>query len=250
MSLYNMLFGMNPQADLLLAVIGLKKNDVERFRDAFKSEDGSEITIRTRTGGGNRKDYPNLEMRKRPEWTGSVDDDYDNTYCDDTFRVPEQWREDVRNLGDFRKGMRAEFAEYLAVMIGREPTESDAATAAYEAESAALRRTDHFMANGHTFVPNNDAAMIAALKIAENNDGKLRTAMGILPLVITVRRDFIEWPNALGDLKHELTRIKVDYEWKIDTAYWEHCQRRFAAAYPITMAKIAEDVRRHNEKAA
>lgn len=250
MSLYNMLFGMNPQADLLLAVIGLKKNDVERFRDAFKSEDGSEITIRTRTGGGNRKNYPNLAMRKRPEWTGSVDEDYDSTYCDDTFAVPEQWREDVRNLGDFRKGMRPEFAEHLAVTLAREPTESDAATAAYEAEAAELRGTDHFMANGHTFVPKNDRAMIAALKIAENNGGKLRTAWGILPLTITVRRDFIQWPNGQGDLKHELTRVKVDYDWKIDAAYWEHCQRRFAATYPITMAKIGEAVRQHIEKAA
>lgn len=101
------------------------------------------------------------------------------------------------------------------------------------------------MANGHTFVPKNDSAMIAALKIAEASGGKLRTAWGILPLVITVRRDFTEWPNALGDLKHELTRVKVDYDWKIDVAYWEHCQRRFAAAYPLTMAKIAEAVRQH-----
>lgn len=250
MSLYNMLFGMNAQSDFLLAVVGLKQNDVERFRDSFKSQDGAEITVRTRTGGGNREGYPNLAMRKRPEWTGSVDDDFDSTYCDDTFAVPEQWREDVRNLGDFRKGMRPEFAEHLAVTLAREPTPDDIATAAYKAEAAELARTQHFMANGHTFVPKDDSAMECALKLAEANEGQLRSTWGILPLQITVRRDFHDWPKAKPPLCDVLTRVKVDYEWKIDTAYWEHCRKRFAAAYPVAMAKIAEAVEQHLSKAA
>jgi hypothetical protein len=80
MSLYNMLFGMNQQADLRLAVIGLKKNDVERFRDVSASEDGTTITVYTRTGGGNRSGCPNLAMRKLQTWHGSEDDDLDRSY--------------------------------------------------------------------------------------------------------------------------------------------------------------------------
>src|SRR5690606_35672763 len=100
MSFYNMLFGMNGQTDLLLAVLGLKQNDVERFRDVSIEDDGETIAVYTRTGGGNRADYPNLTMRKLPNWQGSEDDDFDNTYCTDRFAVPEEFAEDVKNLGD------------------------------------------------------------------------------------------------------------------------------------------------------
>jgi hypothetical protein len=53
MSLYNMVFGQNPIADLLLGILGLTREDVGRFRDAFVSE--GQIAIYTRNGGGNRE---------------------------------------------------------------------------------------------------------------------------------------------------------------------------------------------------
>lgn len=253
MSFYNMLFGMNWQSDLLLAVIGLKKNDVERFRDCHKSEDGSEIYVYTRTGGGNREDYPNLTMRERPEWRASEDDGYDCTYCTDTFEVPEQWREDVKNLGDMTKGFRAEFAQHLAATINRAPTERDAAAAAYEAEEKELGRTAHFKANGHTFVPKDDTAMETALKLAEANGGSLRSCWGIMPLNIEVKRDFVRWPGAKDENERKnLCRVEVNYDfgWGIDNAYWEHCRERFASKYPLAMAKIAEDVETYRKKRA
>lgn len=90
MNLYNLLMGRNPQPDLLLAVIGLQESDIERFRDVFVSDDFKEIHVYTRTGGGNRGDYPNLIMRHSPYWISSEDDDYDCTYCTDVFRVPDE----------------------------------------------------------------------------------------------------------------------------------------------------------------
>jgi hypothetical protein len=63
MSLYNALFGMNSQADLLLAVVGLRRVDVERFRDV--RIDGESIAVYSRTGGGNRESYPQEVMRHR-----------------------------------------------------------------------------------------------------------------------------------------------------------------------------------------
>jgi len=244
MSLYNLLFGMNAQTDLLLAVIGLKQCDIERFRNVGTADEGRKIEVYTRTGGGNRSDYPNLTMRKLPEWQGSEDDDFDNTYCTDTFAVPEQFVADVAALADpLTHGLRAEFAQHLAKTLRREPTEADQATAAYEAESTKLKRTRHVKANGHTFVPYDDHAMQTALEIAEENDGDLRSAWGIMPLKLEIKTDFVRWPNAQSeDERNSLTRWDVSYKWEIDEAYWQHCLDRFAARFPKTMAKITERV--------
>lgn len=254
MSLYNLLFGMNGQADLLLAVIGLRKVDVERFRDVSAEDNGAVITVYTRTGGGNRESYPNFAMRKRPEWAGSADDDYDTTYCTDTFRVPEQWQADVAALGDIlAHGMRREFAQHLALTLRREPCEADKEQADYDAEAAELKRTQHFMANGHTFVPQDDSAAKAALDIAEKNGGRLRTCWGIAPLAITVKRDFYPYPQAHAEKdRQHFVRVQVqyDYSWAIDEAYWSHMQERFAESHPLTMARIAETVEQQRRREA
>lgn len=253
MSFYNMLFGMNGQSDLLLAVVGLKRVDIERFRDCSSAADGSVISVYTRTGGGNRSDYPNLLMRKLPEWSGSEDDDYDSTYCHDTFTVPEQWRKDVAALSDMlTHGMRAEFAQHLGKTLRREPTEADREQAARDAERAALARTEHFMANGHTFVPKGDSALKVALDLAEKNGGELRSCWGIAPIAITVKRDFQNWPQHTDpNERQHLTRVEVgyDFRWSMDDAYWQHMQKRFGASHPLTMAKIAETVARYQKEA-
>lgn len=252
MSFYNMLFGMNGQSDLLLAVIGLRRVDVERFRDVRSDDNGALIEVYTRTGGGNREGYPNLVMRNRPEWAGSEDDDFDGTYCTDTFAVPEQWRSDVAALGDIlTHGMRQEFAQHLALTLRRAPTDADKAQAEYDAEAAALKRTQHFMANGHTFVPQDDYAAKAALDIAEKNGGRLRTCWGIAPLAINVQRDFHPHPSAKNESdRQHFVRVQVqyDYGWTIDERYWAHMQQRFGQSHPLTMAQIAETVDRQRAR--
>lgn len=252
MSLYNLLFGMNSHTPILLAVLGLKENDVERLRDVFIGKDGTTIEVYTRTGGGNRDDYPQDAMRHLPTWITSVDDDFDCTYCTDTFCIPPEFVQDVAGLSDIlNHGLRAEFVQHLAKTLNREPTEDDKATATYKAEAAALERTEHFMANGHTFVPKNDAAMKTALEFAEKNGGKLRTCWGIFPMVLTVKRDFNPWPNAKSEsARLYFNRIEVGYEWKVDEAYWKHCQDRWATEFPMTMANILEAVETHRTKAA
>ena len=252
MSLYNLLFGINANTPLLLAVLGLRESDVERLRDVHASEDGSQITVYTRTGGGNRGGYPNLTLRKAPGWQGSVDDEYDTTYCSDTFAVPEQWRQDVANLRSvIQNGLRAEFCRFLSQTLQREPTESDLAAKAYEHERRELQRTRHFMANGHTFVPQDDAAMEAALKLAEANGGSLRSCWGIAPLKLSVRTDFHKWPNATdASVRDNLTRVEIDCHWADDEAYWQHCQKRFAETYPQAMLKVALGVKARQTKAA
>lgn len=249
MSLYNMLFGRNSQSGLLLAVVGLKEVDVERFRDVSSSSDGSEIHIYTRTGGGNRDDYPQEIMRSRPEWCGSEDDDYDSTYCTDTMSVPEAFRSDVVALGDIlSNGLRAEFAQHIAATLGREPNEADKGRAAYEDEAAALARTDHFKANGHTFVPKNDSAMRVALGFAEKNNGELRSCLGILPLTIEIGTNGYRSPNAKDPKHRGFYRVSLDYKWMIDEDYYKHCLEEFSEEFPVSMKKFQESCERNRGK--
>ena len=248
MSLYNLLFGRNPQSALLLAVVGMRESDIERFRDVSCSADGSEIYVYTRTGGGNREAFPQEIMRHKDGWRHSVDDDYDSTYCTDTFAVPEQWREDVRNLGDiFSHGLRKEFAAHLSATLRREPTEGDLYRSAHDAEAEALKRTRHEKANGHTFVPFDDAAMRVALQWAEKNDGELRSAWGILPLRLVVEQDYERWPNAKPEHR-DFCRADIRTEWIIDDDYWAHCQQKFSAEFPLSMQRIAESVEQYRAR--
>lgn len=236
MSFYSMMFGRNSQSEILLAVLGIKEVDVPRFRDVFTSEDGSEIIIHTRTGGGNREGYweQNAALTKLPGYKCDYDDEGDNTYANFEFEVPEEWRQDVQNLSSILEhGLRAEFCQHIATTLTREPTEKDQEQRAIDAERAALKRTDHFMANGHTFVPLSDGAMEAALKLAEENGGELQSCWGIAPINVTVKRDFDEYGG--------MTRVKTGYDfgWSMDHTYWTHCQDKFSDQYPKAMAKVA-----------
>lgn len=242
-----MLFGRNSQTALLLAVIGLRENDVERLRDVFASEDGSEIQVYTRTGGGNRDYYPQLVMREAKGWNGSQDDDYDSTYCTDTFSVNPKWHKDVAGLSDvFTHGLRKAFAAHLSKTLRREPTESDRAAAAYQEESERVRKTRHIMANGHTFVPLDDHAMRVALGLSEKNGGELRSCWGILPLSLTVTEWHIRWPNARDEkTRNTVERATIDQmpHWKIDQRYWQHCLDVFSEEFPVSIAKIDASVK-------
>ena len=89
MSLYNMVFGLNPNADQLLSLLGYSRGDCGRFRDVFV-EDGM-IVIHTRNGGGNREDYEEVfdEMSTHPWYSHDADYDFDCTYANIYFKVPE-----------------------------------------------------------------------------------------------------------------------------------------------------------------
>lgn len=108
MSLYNMLFGVQPTASIALAVLGLNETQVPRFRDAyFAWDDDSQsepvIVVYTRTGGGNREHYDapcednpdgpwNCTLQELPGYIRDADDDYDSTYATFHFRVPDDYR--------------------------------------------------------------------------------------------------------------------------------------------------------------
>ena len=89
MSMYNMLFGMNPDSDKLLSLLGKTKEDFGRFRNVYM-EDGM-IVVHTRNGGGNRESYEDVfdEMSEHPWYSHDEDDDFDCTYANIYFKLPE-----------------------------------------------------------------------------------------------------------------------------------------------------------------
>lgn len=89
MSMYNMLFGMNPDSDKLMEVLGKTQGDFGRFRNVYM-EDGF-IVVHTRNGGGNRESYEDVfeEMSEHPWYSHDADDDFDCTYANIYFKIPE-----------------------------------------------------------------------------------------------------------------------------------------------------------------
>lgn len=239
-NLYNMLFGRNSLTPLLLATVELAETDIERFRNV--AIEGNEIIVFTRTGGGNREDYPQKIITSSPYYVDDYDDEFDSTYASFIMRIPEEFVEDANNISRFFEvGMRKEFVHHLSKTLFREPTELDKEQAKIDAERRLLKDTKHFKANGHTFVPLDDKAMKTALEIAEANGGELRTLWGILPLKINVSI------NAKCKF-NGVVRVKTDYEWKIDDAYWNHCVNVFSKDFPITMERIGKSVEKRKEQ--
>jgi hypothetical protein len=91
MSLYNMVFGMNPDANKLLELLGATQGDFGRFRNVYM-EDGY-IVVHTRCGGGNREDYFPEWVEDHPWYSHDEDGDFDNTYADIYFKVPENHKD-------------------------------------------------------------------------------------------------------------------------------------------------------------
>ena len=90
MSLYNMVFGANPDSDTLLEILGKTRAEFGRFRDVYV-EDGC-IVVHTRNGGGNREDYEDVfdEMSTHPWYVRDADEDFDSTYANIYFKVPDE----------------------------------------------------------------------------------------------------------------------------------------------------------------
>lgn len=114
MSLYNILYGRNPRTSTILNILKITPNDIPRFRDCWSDEKG-EIIILTRTGGGNRDFYENVEtcranypedfegelanhptgpwnddLRKIPGYISDNDADFDRTYAEFHFKIQQK----------------------------------------------------------------------------------------------------------------------------------------------------------------
>jgi len=94
MSLYNQLFEENPDANVLLGMLGVNKEIFERYRDIYLNKDGTKITVYTRCGGGNRMVYGRVFeiMKNHPNYLRDYDDSFDNTYAYIEFSVPDKFK--------------------------------------------------------------------------------------------------------------------------------------------------------------
>lgn len=113
MSLYNAVFGENPETDILLAALNVSKQDIGRFRNIYVSN--GEIALYTRLGGGNRNCYcddpeenghcdvfcfvENIELlQNHPQYLRDEDDDFDFTYATFYFAFPPRHAEWLQTL--------------------------------------------------------------------------------------------------------------------------------------------------------
>jgi len=93
--------GLTPEGEKYIAeCIEKRQYPSGRFRDIYINEDGSEITLYTRNGGGNRESYFYVFdiLSKHPNYLRDYDDDFDSTYAYIVFSVPEEAKELVSGL--------------------------------------------------------------------------------------------------------------------------------------------------------
>lgn len=97
MSLYNMVMGVHPTANLVLEWLGLDVEDCGRFRDAYITKGGN-VAVFTRCGGGNRDDYEDMfaRMRTHPNYLYDEDDDFDSTFATIYFTAPVAELENIK----------------------------------------------------------------------------------------------------------------------------------------------------------
>lgn len=96
--LYNALFGEHGDADPLLKLLGISREEVPRYRSCFW--DGEHIVIHTRTGGGNREEYEvaNDELTALPGYVRDEDDDFDCTYANFYYKPPAEAAEALKGM--------------------------------------------------------------------------------------------------------------------------------------------------------
>lgn len=243
MSLYNLLFGKNPSTEIILALIGLKENDVQRFRDCGIDFENKQIFIYTRTGGGNRWDYPNEKLTSNPYYIYDEDDDFDSTYATYYFKFPPEIEEDINNLQNLSEnGISGKLIKWVQKTTNREKTESDIYTETRKQHEKLLKDLQlglHVSKafNGHTVVPLTDYGMEQILKAAEKNDGKFYGAtFGVKPynIIVTLDNEDKIWGYE---------KIKLETDWKIDWNRWNYWKNKFKDKYPKAIAVMEEDIR-------
>jgi len=95
LDLYN-----NINTEQILSAIGIKEEDIPRLRGV--GIDDGKILIHTRTGGGNRENYEdkNNALASNEYYISDEDDDFDCTYANFWFRIPEELTEELLKLED------------------------------------------------------------------------------------------------------------------------------------------------------
>jgi hypothetical protein len=251
MSLYNLLFGMNPNTDVILAILGLKKNDVERFRDCGFEEKG--IWIRTRTGGGNREDYPNIKLTTSPYYLSDEDDDFDSTYATYYFEIPDEIKEDVEQFKNIREnGISGKLIQWVLKTLEREETEHDIYARKWEEQGKLVqgaKAISIYETNGHTVVPLDDSSLDRLLKLMEEANG-LQLSYSVMPYKTIIEENVPKWnfESNKSDLEKDMCRVKVSFpkNWEIDLDLFKRWELKFAEKYPKSINTIREAIQKYH----
>jgi len=159
MSLYNLLFGIDKRAPILLAILGIDQKvknepsepewddyEVEdspevrqyiqtcvkrkiwksgRFRDIYLNKEGDKIILLTRNGGANRRFYWYVFeiLAHHPNYLCDYDDEFDKTYAYVEFSVPKEAKELCKALaaGKEPKTLAEKFSETMAELKKMKP---------------------------------------------------------------------------------------------------------------------------------
>lgn len=251
MSIYNLLFGKNPNTDVILALIGLKECDIERYRDCGIDLENKTIWVYTRTGGGNRDGYPNELLTASPYYKYDNDDDYDCTYATYYFNFPQEIEQDILDFLDMRnKGISAKLINWLDKTFQREETSNDKWNNAYYKQMnlvAKLQRDFHISEafNGHTLIVFSDYGMEQILKVSEENDGKFIAYWNCKPYKFKLLQNQPRWSNLYKDkseIEKEYVRLRPEIIWEIDMDVWNRYKEKFSKKYPKSIDILIEEI--------
>ena len=137
MSLYNMMCGTNPCTALLLSLIDLDYKQIPRFRDVWVNREFTEITVFTRTGGGNRDEYKdqNLVLMEHPFYLRDSDCDFDSTFALFVFSLPDSGRfELIDQLNEAVRGTPEDEEGIIVVLTMTAKTKFDLAMEALKSK--------------------------------------------------------------------------------------------------------------------
>ena len=98
-NIYNVVFGVNSNKDLLLNLLNLQEGHFARFRDIYLDADRN-IVVYTRIGGPNRSVYNYIyeELKQHPWYSLDKDDSFDSTYSKIIFIVPPMLQHLIKNI--------------------------------------------------------------------------------------------------------------------------------------------------------
>jgi len=253
MSFYNLLFGKNPKSDFILALIGLKECDVERFRDSWLDLGEEKIVVLTRTGGGNRAGYPNELLKKNKYYLYDKDDSFDCTYAYFYFKIPEEIKEDVKGLENpIEYGISSKLLKWIYKTLDREKTEKDVRFELSKEQDKVVNRLlyNHqaLLWNGYVVVPLCDQAFEDLCKCAEKTEGEmLFYSIGVYKIKILERDYKYSWDKE-KDKNMFVALITEPKKWEVDEFFWRRWKERYKDKYPKTITKLTEQYEKKGVK--
>ena len=123
-----MMFGYHPLIKFLMEALDLGAKDEDgnekwpmgRFRDIYFNEACDKIILLTRNGGGNRESFPDVfeKLSKHPNFLREYDNDFDSTFAEFEFSVPEKLKKIAEQSKEIGLGYKS-FTERFHTMTDK-----------------------------------------------------------------------------------------------------------------------------------